>query len=120
MTERGDDAAGALLESRGAFPRMAPISLTVVIPALNEEEAIGATLERTLAAREESREATGIEAVRIVVVDDGSTDRTASIAAGYPGVDIVSFPRNRGYGAAIKAGWDHAPSELLGFMDADG
>jgi hypothetical protein len=32
----------------------------------------------------------------------------------------VEFPENRGYGAAIKAGWEHAPAELLAFLDADG
>ena len=55
-----------------------------------------------------------------MVVSDGSTDRTAAIARGYPGVDVVEFPANRGYGAAIKAGWERGGGELLGFLDADG
>jgi len=94
--------------------------LTIVIPALNEELAIAHTIERTLAARDAICNLGGIHSVQIVVVNDGSTDRTPAIARAYAGIELVSFPENRGYGAAIKAGWDHAPSELLAFMDADG
>ena len=96
------------------------VRLTVVVPALDEEEAIGATLERCLAARADILGETGVTEVRIVVVSDGSTDRTAEIARRYDGVAVVEFPENRGYGAAIKAGWEHAPAELLAFLDADG
>jgi glycosyltransferase involved in cell wall biosynthesis len=95
-------------------------ALTVVVPALDEEEAIGATLARCLAARDEIVREGGVGDVRFVVVSDGSTDRTAQIARSFAGVDVVEFAQNRGYGAAIKAGWESAPSGLLGFMDADG
>ena len=93
--------------------------LTIVIPALNEEEAIGGTIERCLAARAEIC-TTGVTSVRIVVVSDGSTDRTPQIASSYPEVDVVVFPKNRGYGAAIKAGWNRGGGELRRFLDADG
>ena len=91
-----------------------------MIPALNEEEAIGSTIERTIAVRGPLREELSIEPVRIVVVSDRSTDGTVKIARGYEGIDLVVFETNRGYGAAIKAGWDHAPSDLLALIDADG
>jgi glycosyltransferase involved in cell wall biosynthesis len=95
-------------------------ALTVVVPALDEEEAIGSTLTRCLAARDEIVHDGGVLEARFIVVSDGSTDRTAEIARSFAGVEVVEFPKNRGYGAAIKAGWEAVPSELLGFMDADG
>jgi glycosyltransferase involved in cell wall biosynthesis len=95
-------------------------ALTVVVPALDEEDAIGGTLARCVAAREEIVRDGGVAEARFVVVSDGSRDRTAEIARSFEVVQVVEFAENRGYGAAIKAGWEAAPAELLGFMDADG
>lgn len=95
-------------------------SLSIVIPAYNEEESIGATIERCLAAVESIKGRTSIETVEIIVVSDGSTDRTVQIARSYPGVFVVAYPRNKGYGAAIKVGFSKASGDLLGFLDADG
>jgi len=97
-----------------------PLGLTVVVPALDEEEAIGATLERCLAARARIVRDTPVTHVNVVVVSDGSTDRTAEIARSFPEVVVVEFAENQGYGAAIKAGWEKEPAELLAFLDADG
>lgn len=97
-----------------------PKSLTIVIPALNEEEAIGHTLERCLAARESIKKNTPIEEIEIVVVSDGSTDRTAEIARSYDSVKVIAYEKNRGYGAAIRLGFASASGELVCFMDADG
>lgn len=94
--------------------------LSIVIPALNEEEAIGTTLQRCLDARESIREQGGISDIELIVVSDGSTDRTEEIARGFSGVTVLAFPENRGYGAAIKHGFDNASGDLLAFMDADG
>jgi glycosyltransferase involved in cell wall biosynthesis len=94
-------------------------SLTIVIPALDEEESIGAILRRVLAARDGLQEA-GIASLEVIVVDDGSTDRTAEVAAGIDGVRVVRHERNRGYGAALKTGLGQARGDLLGFLDADG
>lgn len=102
-----------------ASPRHGP-TLTVVVPVLDEEEAIGATLIRCLEARPHLVGEAGVAEVRFVVVSDGSTDRTAAIARSFVGVEVMELTENRGYGAAIKAGWEAAPAELLGFMDADG
>ena len=52
-------------------------SLTIVIPALNEEGAIGATIARCLQARQEIATVAGLDDIEIIVVSDGSTDRTA-------------------------------------------
>jgi glycosyltransferase involved in cell wall biosynthesis len=53
-------------------------------------------------------------------VSDGSTERTAEIAHSFSGIEVVAFPENRGYGAAIKRGWQERPTDILGFLDADG
>ena len=94
--------------------------LTIVIPALNEEEAIADTIERCLAASDAIRDAAGLEFVETIVVSDGSTDRTVEIARSYEGIDLIVFEKNRGYGAAIKEGWRRGSGDLLGFLDADG
>jgi glycosyltransferase involved in cell wall biosynthesis len=98
----------------------APASLTIVIPAYDEEEAIGATIKRTLDGRSEVMERGGLDAVQIIVVDDGSTDATLQIANSYDEIEVVSFGANRGYGAAIKEGFRNGDGDLVGFLDADG
>ena len=100
--------------------RSVPQSLTIVIPALNEEDAIGDTIERCLAAKESILRNTTIREVEIIVVSDGSTDRTAEIAFSYEFVNVIAYEKNLGYGAAIKHGFSKASSDLLCFLDADG
>jgi glycosyltransferase involved in cell wall biosynthesis len=95
-------------------------TLTVVIPALNEEEAIASTVTRCLSARGEIKDAAGLDEVEIIVVSDGSTDRTAEIARSFEEVRVIEFEQNRGYGAAIKEGFRQGRGELVGFIDADG
>ena len=95
-------------------------SLTIVIPALDEEKAIGGTVERCLEAREHIREAGSVDEVEVIVVSDGSADRTEEIARGFAEIAVLTFERNRGYGAAIKAGFEHGRGSLVGFLDADG
>jgi glycosyltransferase involved in cell wall biosynthesis len=98
--------------------------LTIVVPALNEEEAIGRTIQDCLDALPEICERGQVEAVEIVVVSDGSTDRTAPIAQEFadlhPEVRLMVFEENRGYGAAIKEGFRIGSGELVAFLDADG
>jgi len=94
-------------------------TLSVVIPALNEENGIAEIVERVLAVKEPLAEA-GVSDLELIVVDDGSTDRTGDIVSSYPGVVLVKHPVNRGYGAAIKTGFRQARGNLLAFLDADG
>jgi len=96
------------------------LTFTLVIPALNEEDAIGSTLERALAARQEVMSSTPVTRMDVVFVNDGSTDRSQEIADHYPEVIKIHFEKNRGYGAAIKAGFQATDADLVGFMDADG
>lgn len=97
--------------------RESPI-LSIVIPALNEAEGIADILERIQSAGHALR-MIGIDSFEIIVVDDGSSDETASIVGSIPYVRLVRHERNRGYGAAIKTGFSHARGELLAFLDAD-
>jgi glycosyltransferase involved in cell wall biosynthesis len=98
--------------------------LTIVIPALNEEESIGSTVQRCLDARGHIKAVGNVRDIEIVVVSDGSTDRTAEIAQQFaardPAVSVIVFPQNRGYGAALKAGFEKGTGELVSFLDADG
>lgn len=93
--------------------------LSVVIPALNEEDGIANIVERVLGVKESLTDV-GVSDLELIVVDDGSRDRTAEIVASYPGVVLVQHPTNRGYGAAIKSGFRAAKGNLLAFLDADG
>jgi glycosyltransferase involved in cell wall biosynthesis len=89
--------------------------LSVVVPAFNEDGGIGTVLQqlqRTLASTEIPYE--------IIVVDDGSTDRTAEVAGSVPGVRVLHHRQNRGYGASIKSGIRYARYEIVCITDADG
>lgn len=88
--------------------------VSVIVPALNEEGAIGPTIDRlreTLTRAEIEHE--------IVVVDDGSTDRTADVAAQH-GARVVSHKMNLGYGRSLKDGILAAEHDLIAIIDADG
>ncbi len=98
------------------------MKLGIVIPALNEEQSIESIILRTHDAKKYIIENGHVTSVDIVVVSDGSTDNTVKIASAQSDkANLIVFEKNRGYGAAIKAGWDSMPdADLLGFIDADG
>ena len=90
-------------------------TLAIVIPVYNEAESLGRMAEEleTVACR------TGIT-FEIIFVDDGSDDRGPEILAQMDGYTIVRHGRNRGYGAALKTGFDRARgAEYIAFLDAD-
>ncbi len=94
-------------------------TVSIVIPALNEEDGIANIIERTLAVEPALKEV-GLD-LELIVVDDGSTDRTAEIVRGYaPKVRLLQHEVNKGYGAGIKTGFQNAAGEWLAFLDADG
>jgi glycosyltransferase involved in cell wall biosynthesis len=94
-------------------------ALSVVIPAYNEETGIRDIADRVLSVESDLR-AVGVQGLELIVVDDGSADRTAEIVAGIEGATLARHVRNRGYGAALKTGFEQSRGELIGFLDADG
>jgi glycosyltransferase involved in cell wall biosynthesis len=93
--------------------------LSIVIPAYNEEDGIRAILTRVVAVRP-ALQAVGLEELEVIVVDDGSADRTADLVMTHPGVRLIRHVQNGGYGAALKTGFAAAQGEWVGFLDADG
>jgi len=93
-------------------------TLSLVVPAYNEEDGIAQIIARILPV-EDALEKLGLE-LELIVVDDGSDDQTARIASAYSDLRLIRHSRNRGYGAALKDGFRHATGEYLAFIDADG
>jgi glycosyltransferase involved in cell wall biosynthesis len=91
-----------------------PARVTVVIPGYNEEHAIAGVIQHIGQVLQDA----GIEN-EILVVDDGSTDRTAE-AAEMTAATVLRHDGNRGYGAALKTGFRSAKYDLVCIMDADG
>lgn len=91
---------------------------SIVVPCYNEERAIAETVAQL---RGSMPGGTGFE---IIVVNDGSTDRTAEILETVAGDDdsvrVATHARNRGYGAALKTGIRQARADLVVITDADG
>jgi dolichyl-phosphate beta-glucosyltransferase len=96
-------------------------NLSIIIPAFNEEKRLGRTLSRI-------REYLGnqglrSEQVEVIVVDDGSTDRTIQVAheweQQFPGLRIVSNGKNHGKGYSVRHGVLEARGDIALFTDAD-
>jgi hypothetical protein len=94
--------------------------LSIVIPAYNEEDAIDDILRRCLEARGPLARALGLSGVEVVLVNDGSRDKTLEKASKWTEARVVTHPVNRGYGAALMTGFRAATGELVGFLDGDG
>lgn len=94
-------------------------TLSVVIPAYNEEGGIAAIAQRVLAIKNDLQKV-GIDDMELLVVDDGSQDQTAHIVGRIEGLRLIQHTHNKGYGAALKTGFNQAKGELIGFLDADG
>lgn len=89
--------------------------VSVVIPACNEEQAIAQTVLQIRQILERSV-ATGWE---VIVLDDGSTDKTAGVAAEH-GARVIRHLQTLGYGKSIKDGIQAAKHDVIAIMDADG
>jgi glycosyltransferase involved in cell wall biosynthesis len=91
----------------------ANIPISLIIPAYNEAEVIGAVLT----SLQPYVETYGFE---VIVVNDASQDETARVVTDYPFVRLVNHPYNKGYGAALKTGVRAATHEYVLTMDSDG
>jgi glycosyltransferase involved in cell wall biosynthesis len=90
-----------------------PQRCLVVIPALNEEAAVGTVIADVIAVQPKAH---------IVVVDDGSTDRTSDVARD-AGADVINLPFNIGVGGALRAGFRYARRfgyDVVVQVDGDG
>jgi glycosyltransferase involved in cell wall biosynthesis len=94
-------------------PAATDLAVTVLIPAFNEEESISTTVE-TIRKFEPH-----VGALEIIVINDGSSDRTGEIARTLP-VTLLEHETNSGYGAALKNGLRHAKHDFILIADADG
>jgi glycosyltransferase involved in cell wall biosynthesis len=94
-------------------------TLSVVIPAYNEEGGIQEIMERILAVRPGLAQV-GVDDLELIIVDDGSSDRTPEIVLAQRDARLIRHAKNGGYGAALKTGFAAARGEWIGFMDADG
>ena len=95
---------------------MSGLKLLVAMPALDEERTVGDVVGRV------PREVEGIGEIRIVVIDDGSTDRTSEVARS-AGAEVIRHERNRGVGVAFATALNAAldwGADLLVTLDSDG
>jgi glycosyltransferase involved in cell wall biosynthesis len=98
-------------------------TLSIVIPAYNEERGIADIILRVLGIEKDLANA-GVSLQELLVVDDCSRDKTAQIAEDIaeqnPRLRVIRHVKNRGYGGALKTGFAEASGDLVGFLDADG
>jgi glycosyltransferase involved in cell wall biosynthesis len=96
----------------------APLRLSLVFPVLDEEENLGPLLESVLAWAPQLA-----ASFEVIVVDDGSRDRSAAIVQAWRGHDprirLLRHPTHIGYGAALRSGLRAARGEWVFFSDAD-
>jgi glycosyltransferase involved in cell wall biosynthesis len=87
--------------------------ISIIIPAYNEDKAIGVTISALL-------EEPNLAQAEIIVVDDGSNDKTAQIIRDFPQVRLYQHRVNLGYGAAVSTGMRNATRPFVVWFDSDG
>jgi len=106
-------------DHQAGFVLMTPRSLSVILPAYNEEAVIEQTLRTIMPVL-----AGWMHNFEVLVINDGSRDHTAQIVARLSVYDarikLINHPRNKGYGAALVTGFESATKETTFFMDSDG
>ena len=89
--------------------------LSIIVPAYNEEGAIAQTIEGL------KQELNKLDLdYEIIVVNDGSTDKTKEILERTQEIKVIHHPENRGYGASLKTGFKQSQNGLTLITDADG
>ena len=90
---------------------------SILIPAFNEEKNIAKTLDGLAEFKDKFCKERQIE-LQVLVIDDGSSDRTAAIAA-EKGVKVIKLASNTGKGGALREGLKYAEGDIVVFLDAD-
>lgn len=86
--------------------------ISIIVPAFNEEDSIGTVLERLVNLKERLL-------LEIVVVDDGSTDRTSEVVSKFPDIKKIRLRKNAGKGKALATGIFHCVGDIIVIQDAD-
>lgn len=95
--------------------------ISLIFPCYNEEQAIPKLLPKAIQTRQKILQETEVKALEILIVDDGSKDKSLELLNTYKEeVKIISLAENKGYGAAIKAGVYQARGDWIAFCDLDG
>jgi len=98
---------------------MSKFSISAILPAHNEAENIKTTVENCVSYLKQNT-----SDYEVIVVNDGSSDNTKQIveelSSANPKVVLVNHEINKGYGAALRSGFDEAKKEFIFFMDSDG
>jgi glycosyltransferase involved in cell wall biosynthesis len=96
-------------------------TLSIVIPAYNEERGIAEVIRRTLAMADSlPAQVPEIKYVEVIVVNDASTDHTREMVETFAPVRLINHARNQGYGGALKTGFAASSGTYIAFLDADG
>src|SRR4030088_2949545 len=94
-------------------------SISIFFPAFNDEATIGALVINAFELLE-----TRTDDYEVIVADDGSVDGTREaldkLSLKYPQLRIVRHDRNRGYGAALRSGFQHTNKDFIFYTDGDG
>lgn len=117
-------------EKRTPFPSLvsdpAEVTLSVVVPSYNEEKRLPPMLDEAIDVLEQKSKQTPSFTYEIIVVDDGSRDKTSQVALNYVkklGTDkmrVLTFTKNRGKGGAVRWGAMSSRGQYILFADADG
>jgi len=93
-----------------------PIKFSVIVPALNEQD----TITKTISDLKNYLHQNFFDSSEIIVVNDGSIDKTKEIISKIEGIKIINHPYNKGYGASIKSGAAASEMDWILAFDSDG
>jgi glycosyltransferase involved in cell wall biosynthesis len=95
------------------------LSISVFFPAFNDEGSIAGLISQAIAVLPQFT-----DDYEVIVVNDGSSDGTATVlddlASRTPRLRVIHHPRNRGYGGALRSGFESATKDLIFYTDGDG
>lgn len=89
-------------------------SISIILPAYNEEASIAKTIREVRLAIGKSSQ------IELIAVNDGSTDKTNAILGGIKGIRVIENSTNKGYGASLKSAIRESKADYILIMDADG